>query len=347
MAAARSRRHRHQPGGLGGHPPARRCRAAGCDAVRQQLPLVAGQRAGFLARHGRRRARSADREEPRRAGDPGAGDRTYRARCADDRACPDHAALRDDGRTRVPIHRRGVARRQCGSRGDSRPLQGVRRPQHQPGWHGARALRCRRTRTLSLLRGRPGGAGRPGRDRGEPGAMVLSAAATALAVLGVATPTTGSAARATCCCAIARPWQATPPRARSGNAVEQRMLRLPNTFHESFCSHGEGPYQPSMGFQAVTRLSAISCMIKQHEKYDLDESRTHARCLPARGHVHLAGWGGPQPAITRFSGASVGQGAVAPGTGCVARSGTSRRPRRCRRPGAGTCGWATSRAPGW
>ena len=73
------------------------------------------------------------------------------------------------------------------------------------------------------------------------------------------------------------------------DTVEERMLRLPNTVHESFCSHGEGPYQPSMGFQAVTRLGAISCMIKQHEKYDLDESRAHAvACLHAATSSWLA-----------------------------------------------------------
>ena len=73
------------------------------------------------------------------------------------------------------------------------------------------------------------------------------------------------------------------------DAVEQRLLLLPNTFHESFCSHDEGPYQPSMGFQAVTRLGAISCMIKQHEKYDLDESRAHAvACLHAATSTWLA-----------------------------------------------------------
>lgn len=77
------------------------------------------------------------------------------------------------------------------------------------------------------------------------------------------------------------------------DALEQRLLRLPNTFHESFCSFAEGPYQPSMGFQAVTRLGAISCMIKQHERYDLDESRAHAvACLHAATSTWLARPGG-------------------------------------------------------
>ena len=71
-------------------------------------------------------------------------------------------------------------------------------------------------------------------------------------------------------------------------ALEERLLRLPNTFHEEFCSYDEGPYQPSIGFQAATRLGAISCMIKQHERFDLDESRAHAvACLHAATSTYL------------------------------------------------------------
>jgi hypothetical protein len=64
------------------------------------------------------------------------------------------------------------------------------------------------------------------------------------------------------------------------DAVDERLLRLPNTHHESFTSHREGAYRPSMGFQAAVRLGAVACMIKQHEKYSLAESRHHAvACL--------------------------------------------------------------------
>ena len=62
--------------------------------------------------------------------------------------------------------------------------------------------------------------------------------------------------------------------------LETRLLALPNTHHGNWTSHTEGLYQNSIGFQAVTRLGAISCMIKQHDKYLLEQSRIHAiECL--------------------------------------------------------------------
>jgi hypothetical protein len=62
--------------------------------------------------------------------------------------------------------------------------------------------------------------------------------------------------------------------------IEERLLEIPNTHHEEFCSWDEASYQPSIGFQAVTRLASIACMVKQHERFDLDESRSHAvACL--------------------------------------------------------------------
>jgi hypothetical protein len=64
--------------------------------------------------------------------------------------------------------------------------------------------------------------------------------------------------------------------------LDKRLLDLPNTYHGNWTSHTEGIYQNSMGFQAVTRLGAISCMIKQHDKYPLEQSRAHAiACLKA------------------------------------------------------------------
>ena len=62
--------------------------------------------------------------------------------------------------------------------------------------------------------------------------------------------------------------------------IDRRLLALPDTHHGNWTSHTEGIYQESMGFQAVTRLGAISCMIKHHEKYPLEQSRDHAiACL--------------------------------------------------------------------
>lgn len=58
--------------------------------------------------------------------------------------------------------------------------------------------------------------------------------------------------------------------------LEERLLTLPDTHHASWTSHTEGAYQNSMGFQAVTRLGVISCMIKQHDKFPLAQSREHA-----------------------------------------------------------------------
>ena len=38
--------------------------------------------------------------------------------------------------------------------------------------------------------------------------------------------------------------------------LEDAVLRLPHTHHENFTSHTEGPYQPTMGFQAAVELGA-------------------------------------------------------------------------------------------
>jgi hypothetical protein len=61
-------------------------------------------------------------------------------------------------------------------------------------------------------------------------------------------------------------------RRRAWVELEDAVLRLPDTHHENFTSHSEGPYQPTMGFQAATRLGCISTMIKNHEKYPLSKS---------------------------------------------------------------------------
>lgn len=61
-------------------------------------------------------------------------------------------------------------------------------------------------------------------------------------------------------------------RRRQWVAIEDAILRLPNTHHENFTSFTEGPYQPTMGFQAATQLGCISTIIKHHEKYPIQDS---------------------------------------------------------------------------
>jgi len=62
--------------------------------------------------------------------------------------------------------------------------------------------------------------------------------------------------------------------------LEDAVLRLPHTHHENFTSHTEGPYQPTMGFQAAVELGAIATMIKTHEKYPIQISLSHGiSCL--------------------------------------------------------------------
>jgi hypothetical protein len=63
-----------------------------------------------------------------------------------------------------------------------------------------------------------------------------------------------------------------PARQRAWAELEDAMLRLPDTHHENFTAHGEGHYQPTMGFQATTQLGAISCIVKHHEKYPIQDS---------------------------------------------------------------------------
>ena len=62
--------------------------------------------------------------------------------------------------------------------------------------------------------------------------------------------------------------------------IDERLLALPDTHHGNWTGHEEGLYQASLGFQAVIRLNAISCMVKQHDKFPLEQSRRHAiACL--------------------------------------------------------------------
>ena len=62
--------------------------------------------------------------------------------------------------------------------------------------------------------------------------------------------------------------------------IDARLLALPDTHHGNWTGHQEGLYQTTLGFQAVIRLHAISCMVKQHDKFPLEQSRRHAiACL--------------------------------------------------------------------
>jgi len=84
--------------------------------------------------------------------------------------------------------------------------------------------------------------------------------------------------------------------ARSGaqraawDRLEERLQALPQTYHGNWTSYDEGLYQTSMGFQAATKLKAIACMIKQHDRFELEQSRWHAiECLRAAADL---GWTG-------------------------------------------------------
>jgi hypothetical protein len=69
-------------------------------------------------------------------------------------------------------------------------------------------------------------------------------------------------------------------RRRIWDELEERLLTLPDTHHGRWISATGGGSRYTTGFEAVTRLSAISCMIKQHDKFPLAQSRAHAiACL--------------------------------------------------------------------
>lgn len=63
-----------------------------------------------------------------------------------------------------------------------------------------------------------------------------------------------------------------PARQRAWADLEDAILQLPDTHHENFTSHTEGHYAPTMGFQAATQLGCISTMIKNHEKFPIQQS---------------------------------------------------------------------------
>jgi len=60
------------------------------------------------------------------------------------------------------------------------------------------------------------------------------------------------------------------------DAWEEALLQLPETHHGNWTGRDTGLYQCSMGFAAVTRLNAIACMIKHHDKYEMDAILGHA-----------------------------------------------------------------------
>ena len=63
--------------------------------------------------------------------------------------------------------------------------------------------------------------------------------------------------------------------------IDRRLLALPGTHTTETGPHtARGSTRQSIGFQAVTRLGAIACMIKQHDRFPLAQSRDHAvACL--------------------------------------------------------------------
>ena len=62
--------------------------------------------------------------------------------------------------------------------------------------------------------------------------------------------------------------------------IDGKLLALPDTHHGNWTSHDEGLYQVTLGFQSVVNLGAISCMVKQHDKFPIEDSRRHAiQCL--------------------------------------------------------------------
>ena len=73
-----------------------------------------------------------------------------------------------------------------------------------------------------------------------------------------------------------------PVQRAAWDAIEKKLLALPNTYHEMWNSTGEGVSQDTPPYQASLRLGSIGCLIKQHERFSLDESRRHAvACLRA------------------------------------------------------------------
>jgi hypothetical protein len=86
-----------------------------------------------------------------------------------------------------------------------------------------------------------------------------------------------------------RPELASDPRLRGiWERIDAALLALPDTHHGNWTSHTEGSYRSSMGFQAITRLGAVSCMIKHHDKFPLEQSRNHAiACLQAAAAAYI------------------------------------------------------------
>jgi len=77
-----------------------------------------------------------------------------------------------------------------------------------------------------------------------------------------------------------------PDRRQQWEHLDEQLLTLPDTHHENWTSHTEGPYQPTMGFQAIVQLGAIAMMIKPHERFSVTDTQQHAiDCLRAAGEL--------------------------------------------------------------
>ncbi len=66
------------------------------------------------------------------------------------------------------------------------------------------------------------------------------------------------------------------PLRRVWEEIDRRLEALPDTFHGNWTDWREGIYREMLGFMAVTRLGCIAYMIKQHDKFPLEQSMGHA-----------------------------------------------------------------------
>ncbi len=58
--------------------------------------------------------------------------------------------------------------------------------------------------------------------------------------------------------------------------LEERLLTLPRMVHENWTDEYEGYYQATMGYQAAMYLNAISAMIKQHDRFEVETLQNDA-----------------------------------------------------------------------
>lgn len=66
------------------------------------------------------------------------------------------------------------------------------------------------------------------------------------------------------------------PLRRVWEEIDRRLEALPDTLHGNWTDWQEGFYRETLGFMAVTRLGCIAYMIKQHDRFPLEQSMGHA-----------------------------------------------------------------------